>query len=62
MILTLRRKEAELRLRLLHRSKFSFERLSAEQTVPDMETTATLIKNATNNVNLLSIKKYRHAS
>ena len=36
--------------------------LLAEQTVPDTETIATLIRNAINNANPLSIRKYRHAS
>ena len=34
----------------------------AKQMVPDTETIATLIRNATNNANPLSIRKYQHAS
>jgi len=59
---TFRRKVAEPRLRSLHRSKSSSERLWAEQTVPDTEMIETFIKSAMNNANPLSIKKYLHAS
>ena len=45
-------------LRSLHWFAVSFEMLLAEQTVPDTETIATLIRNATNNANPLSISKH----
>lgn len=59
--LTLSKKDAELRVRSLHWSEFSLERLSAAQTVPETETTATLMRNATKRAKPLSKRKYLHA-
>lgn len=59
---TLSKNDAELRVRLLHLSASSAERLSATQTVPETETTEMLISNATNSAKLLSRKKNLHAS
>lgn len=62
VIQTLRRKEAELSVILLHLSRLSFDIFDELQTEPVTEMTATLIRNATNKANPLSIKKYLHAS
>ena len=59
---TLRRKEAELRVRSLHLSTSIAERLLLEQTVPETDIMDTLIKKATASANPLSIRKYLQAS
>lgn len=56
------RKEAELRVKSLHVSESSDERLSVAQTVPDTDTTAMLISNATSSAKPLSKRKYRQAT
>lgn len=54
--------DAELRVKSSHLSASSAERLSAEQTDPETETTAMFISNATNSAKPLSRKKNLHAS
>lgn len=56
------KKEAELRVKLEHLSALSCERFSAAQTVPETDTTATFISNATNKANPLSNRKYLQAA
>ena len=57
MIWILRRKEAELRVISSHLSRLSFDIFGELQTKPVTEMTETLIRNAINKVNRLSIKK-----
>lgn len=59
---TLSKKEAELRVRSLHVSESSGGRLRAAHTVPETETTATLMSSATDNAKPLSKRKYLQAS
>ncbi|GKB14269.1 probable cytosolic oligopeptidase A, partial [Tanacetum coccineum] len=59
---TLRRNDAELRVRSLQRSTSPLCKFSSAQTAPETVIIETLIRNATKRAIPLSIKKYLHAS